>query len=106
MVHVSTRAAAEKLVDACQGYDLPPYVKFNDFKTWSEIGPPTGTLSHYPNKGDQVSVIPFAPAPREIADQIYSQAIAPKMVVRMVKGEAIAQTLDWASREIEGFSRN
>jgi len=28
------------------------------------------------------------------------------MVVRMVKGEPMAQTLDWASREIEGFSRN
>ena len=106
MVHVSTRAAAEKLVDACQGYDLPPYVKFNDFKTWDEQAPPKGTLSHYPNKGDQVSVIPFAPAPREIADQIYSQAIAPKMVVRMVKGEPIAQMLDWAAREIEGFARN
>ena len=58
MLHVSSRAAAEKLVDACQGYDLPPYVKFNDFKTWDEVSPPKGTLSHYPNRGDQVSIIP------------------------------------------------
>jgi len=106
MLHVSSRAAAEKLVDACQGYDLPPYVKFNDFKTWDEVSPPKGTISHYPNKGDQVSIIPFSPAPPAIADQIYTQAIASKMVVRMVKGEAIAQTLDWATREVGGFTRN
>ena len=106
MLHVSSRAAAEKLVEACQGYDLPPYTKFNDFKTWNDVVPPKGTLSHYPNRGDQNSIIPFAPAPPAIADQIYTQAIAPKMVVRMLKGEPMAQTLDWASREIEGFSRN
>jgi ABC-type glycerol-3-phosphate transport system substrate-binding protein len=106
MLHVSSREAAEKLVDACQGYDLPPYVKFNDFKTWDEVSPPKGTISHYPNKGDQVSIIPFSPAPPAIADQIYTQAIASKMVVRMVKGEPMAQMLDWATREVEGFTRN
>jgi ABC-type glycerol-3-phosphate transport system substrate-binding protein len=106
LLHVSSRAAAEKLVDACQGYDLPPYVKFNDFKTWDEVGPPRGTISHYPNKGDQVSIIPCSPAPPPIASQIYTQAIVPKMVLRLAKGELMPQTLDWASREIEGFSRN
>ena len=106
MLHVSNRAAAEKLVAAGDGFDVPPYVKFNDFKTWDEVSPPKGTISHYPNKGDQVAIIAFSPAPPAIADQIYNQGIAPKMVVRMLKGEPMAQTLDWASREIEGFSRN
>jgi ABC-type glycerol-3-phosphate transport system substrate-binding protein len=106
MLHVSSRAAAEKLVDACQGYDVPPYVKFNDFKTWNEVTPPKGTLSHYPNRGDQSSIIPFAPAPPAIADQIYTQAIAAKMVVRMLKGEAMEKTLEWATAEIGGFFRN
>ena len=105
MLHVSSRAAAEKLVAACDGYDLPPYVKFNDFKTWDEVGPPKGTLSHYPTKGDQVPIIPFAPAPPHIADQIYTQSIPAKMVVRLLKGEKMAQTLDWAEKEIEGFAR-
>ena len=59
-----------------------------------------------PTRATRSPIIPFAPAPPAIADQIYTQAIAPKMVVRMVKGEPMAQTLDWASREIEGFSRN
>jgi hypothetical protein len=105
LAHVSTRAAAEKLVDACQGYDVPPYVKFSDFKTWTDVTPPKGTLSHYPNRGDQSSIIPFAPAPPAIADQIYTQAIAPKMVVRMIKGEPMEKTLEWATAEIGGFFR-
>jgi ABC-type glycerol-3-phosphate transport system substrate-binding protein len=106
MAHVSTREAAMKLVDACQGYDLPPYVKFNDFKTWDEQEPPKGTLSHYPNKGDQQVIIPCAPAPPAIASQIYTQAIMPKMILRIAQGEALPKTLDWASKEIEGFARN
>jgi ABC-type glycerol-3-phosphate transport system substrate-binding protein len=105
LVHVSTRAAAEELVDACQGYDLPPFLKFNDFKTWDEQAPPKGTLSHYPNKGDQVVIVPCAPGPPQVAGQIYSQAIMPKMVLRMAGGEAMPKTLEWAAKEIEGYSR-
>jgi hypothetical protein len=45
---VTSRQAAERQVASSQGYDLPPYTKFNDFKTWKENGPPVGTLSHYP----------------------------------------------------------
>src|ERR1041385_7229908 len=49
LVHLSTRSAAEKMVAASGGYDLPSFAKFTDFKTWSEEGPPKGTLYHYPN---------------------------------------------------------
>jgi ABC-type glycerol-3-phosphate transport system substrate-binding protein len=105
MLHVSSRDAAEKLVAACQGYDLPPFVKFNNFATWNEEGPPKGTISHYPNRGDQVVVIPGAPAPALIAAQIYNQSIMPKMILRQAEGEPMAQTLGWAEREIEGFMR-
>ena len=105
MLHVSSRAAAEKLVAACQGYDLPPFVKFNDFKTWDEEGPPKGTLSHYPNKGDQIPIIPGAPAPPLIAAQIYNQSIMPKMILRVAQGEPVEKTLAWVEREIEGFMR-
>jgi ABC-type glycerol-3-phosphate transport system substrate-binding protein len=105
MLHVSSREAAEKLVAACQGYDLPPFVKFNDFKTWDEEGPPKGTLSHYPNKGDQEVIITGAPAPPLIASQIYTQAMLPKMVLRMLQGEPMDKTLAWAESEVEGFMR-
>jgi len=106
MAHVSTRQAAEKLVDACQGYDLPPFVKFSDIKTWDEQSPPKGTLSHYPNKGDQQIIVPAEPAPPQIASQIYNQAMMPKMILRLAGGEPMPKTLDWAAREIEGFARN
>jgi len=74
MAYVSTRAAAEKLVDASQGYDLPPFVKFSDIKTWDEQAPPKGTHSHYPNKGDQQVIVPCAPAPPSIAAQMRAHA--------------------------------
>ena len=106
MAYVSTRSAAAKLVDACQGYDLPPFVKFDDIKTWDEQAPSKGTLSHYPNKGDQKVIVPCAPAPPAIASQIYNQAIMPKMIPRVAQGEPSSKTLEWASREIVGFRRN
>ena len=106
MAYVSTRSAAAKLVDACQGYDLPPFVKFDDIKTWDEQAPPKGTLSHYPNKGDQKVIVPCAPAPPAIASQIYNQAIMPKMIPRVAQGEPSSKTLEWVSREIVGFRRN
>jgi ABC-type glycerol-3-phosphate transport system substrate-binding protein len=105
MLHVSTREAAEKLVAACQGYDLPPFVKFNGFKTWDEEGPPHGTLSHYPNKGDQIPMIPGAPASPLIAAQIYNQSIMPKMILKVAQGEPMEKTLAWAENEVEGFMR-
>src|SRR5215475_7818965 len=105
MQHVSTREAAEKLVAACQGYDLPPFVKFSDFRTWDEEGPPKGTLSHYPNKGDQVPIIPGAPASPLIAAQIYNQAIMPKMILKVAQGEPMEKTLTWPENEVEGFMR-
>ena len=38
LYHLSSRENAERLVAAGQGYDIPPYTKFNDFKTWEEEG--------------------------------------------------------------------
>src|SRR5262249_57115175 len=82
------------MVDAYQGYDLPPFVKFNDIKTWDEQAPPKGTLSHYPNKGDQEVIVPGAPAPPAIASQIYNQAIMPKMILRISQGKPSSKTLE------------
>jgi len=104
--HLSSRASAEKQVAASQGYDIPPYPKFTDFKTWDEEGPPKGSLSHYPIRGgDQVAGVVCSPAPPPIASQIWAQAIQGKMIVRQLKGEAMDKTLDWAAKEVEGFKR-
>ena len=63
--HLTSRQTAERQVAASQGYDIPPYSKFNDFKTWDEEGPPKGSISHYPIRGgDQVAGVTCSPAPR------------------------------------------
>jgi ABC-type glycerol-3-phosphate transport system substrate-binding protein len=107
IAHLSTRAAAERLIRASNGYDLPSFDSMNDFTTWDEQEPPKGTNSHYPNRkgGDQQFALAAAPAPAGIAAQIYSQAIMPKMILRYTQGEAMDKTIDWAVRELEGFSR-
>ncbi|MDX2159498.1 MAG: extracellular solute-binding protein [Hyphomicrobiaceae bacterium] len=107
IAHLSTRAAAERLITASNGYDLPSFDSMNNFTVWDEQEPPKGTNSHYPNKpgGDQQFALAAAPAPAGIAAQIYSQAIMPKMILRHRQGEAIDKTLDWAAKELEGFSR-
>ena len=107
IAHLSTRAAAERLIRASNGYDLPSFDSMNDFTIWDEQEPPKGTNSHYPNRkgGDQQFALAAAPAPAGIAAQIYSQAIMPKMIVRHFRGEPMEKTLDWAEAELEGFKR-
>jgi len=103
---LTLRQNAEKQVAAGQGYDIPPYTKFNDFKTWDEEGPPKGSISHYPIKGgDQKAGVVCSPAPPLIAAQIWAQSIQAQMVVRYAKGESMEKTMDWAAREVEGFKR-
>jgi ABC-type glycerol-3-phosphate transport system substrate-binding protein len=106
LLHISTRAAAEKMVAASQGYDIPAFAKFGDFKTWAEEGPPKGTLFHYPPKPGQILQVSGYPAPPKIAAQIYTQAIATKMVVKNTQGgESVDKVLGWAAAELEGFMR-
>ncbi len=103
---LAMRQNAEKQTAAGQGYDIPPYSKFNDFTTWETQGPPVGSLSHYPIKGgDQKAGVTCSPAPPLIAAQIWAQAVQAKMIVRYYKGEPLEKTLDWAANEVEGFKR-
>jgi ABC-type glycerol-3-phosphate transport system substrate-binding protein len=104
---LSTPEAAEKMVIASSGYDLPSFEKLTTFKTWAEESPPKGTLYHYPNPHNhQILSIAAAPAPHKIAEQIYTQGIQTQMIVRYYKGEAMEKTLAWAEGEIDGFMRN
>jgi ABC-type glycerol-3-phosphate transport system substrate-binding protein len=106
LVHLSTRSAAEKMVAASGGYDLPSFASFTSFKTWAEEGPPKGTLYHYPNPHNhQVLSISAAPAPPKIAYQIYTDGLQTKMVVRYMQGEPMEKTLAWAESEVEGYMR-
>lgn len=106
LLYLSSREAAEQLVAASQGYDIPGYPAFNDFKTWLEEGPPKGTLRHYPPGPDQILSIAAAPAPHKIAEQIYNQATITKMIARIVQGgDTIERAIAWAESELEGFMR-
>jgi len=106
LAYLASRPAAEKQVAASQGYDIPPYPKFNDFKTWEEEGPPKGALYHYPIRGgDQKAGVTCSPAPPLIAAQIWAQAIQCQMIVRYTKGESMDKVCDWAAMELEGFKR-
>jgi ABC-type glycerol-3-phosphate transport system substrate-binding protein len=107
LVFLSQAGAVEKMVAASGGYDLPSFANLTTLKVWAEEAPPKGTLYHYPNPHNhQTLSIAAAPAPHKIAEQIYTQAIQTQMIVRHAKGEAMEKTLDWAAKEIEGFSRN
>ncbi len=104
--HLATRESAEVMVKASKGYDIPPFAKFKNFATWSEIGPPKGTLYHYPDPhADQILAVAAMPSPHRIAEQIYTQAVMTKMVVRHAQGEAMEKTLAWAESEVEGYLR-
>jgi ABC-type glycerol-3-phosphate transport system substrate-binding protein len=106
LAHLSTAAAAEKMVNISGGYDLPSFEKLTTFKVWAEAEPPKGTLYHYPNPyNHQTLSIAAAPAPHKIAEQIYNQGTQTQMAVRYFKGEPLEKTLDWATSELEGFMR-
>jgi ABC-type glycerol-3-phosphate transport system substrate-binding protein len=101
------RSSVEQTVAASHGYDIPPFSGLHDFKTWAEEGPPKGTVYHYPPRGDVEMVIPYSPAPAQIANQIYAQATGPKMIAKCtVGGQSIDQAIAWAASELEGFSRS
>jgi ABC-type glycerol-3-phosphate transport system substrate-binding protein len=107
LVHLSQPEVIEKMVEASAGYDLPSFAKLTTLKTWAEIEPPKGTLYHYPNPHEhQILSVAAAPAPPQIAVQIYTQGLMTKMTVRHMQGEAMERTLAWAEGEIEGFMRN
>jgi ABC-type glycerol-3-phosphate transport system substrate-binding protein len=107
LLYLGQRPAVEQLVAASQGYDIPPFEKLRDFKTWAEQGPPAGTIYNYPPRGDAVPSISTAPAPPKIAVQIYTQATMTKMIARCTQqGQTVDQAIDWAAGELEGFMRS
>jgi ABC-type glycerol-3-phosphate transport system substrate-binding protein len=106
LTHLSQEASAQKMVEVSKGYDIPAFEKLTTFKVWSEVGPPPGTLYHYPNPHNhQILSIAAAPAPPKIAVQIYTQGVQTKMIVKHLQGEPMEKVLAWAEAEVEGFMR-
>ena len=106
--HLSQREQVAKMVEASVGYDTPPFATLTDLDTWSTVAPPKGTVFNYPVKPHHKAApsIAYAPAPPEIAVQMYTQGIGAKMIARMVQSkEPMDRVLAWAEEEIEGFKR-
>jgi ABC-type glycerol-3-phosphate transport system substrate-binding protein len=105
---LSEREQAEVMCTASHGYDIPPFQSMTDFKVWQAEGPPVGTVYNYPLRPQHKATVSIAaaPAPPDIAVQIYNQATMTKMVARMTQGgQSVEQALDWAQNEVEGFAR-
>jgi hypothetical protein len=107
--HLTQIEQVQKLVQASVGYDIPPFASmFDDIETWKTVGPPTGTVYNYPVRAhhNATANVAIAPAPAEIAVQIYNQGIQAKMIARLVQNnEPMDRVLSWAHQEVEGFKR-
>jgi ABC-type glycerol-3-phosphate transport system substrate-binding protein len=105
--YLSQRENVEARCVASQGYDLPPFASMNDFKVWDDVEPPKGTVYHYPIRPShhQENCIACAPAPPEIAVQIYNRGTVPTMPAKLQGGQSIKEVQAWAQDELEGFVR-
>ena len=107
LLHLAQREQVEPMGVAVQGYDIPAFQSMTDFKIWSEVGPPKGTIYNYPVRPwhDAEYFITGSSGPPEIAVQMWNRSVVPGMVGRMVAGQTIPQVIAWAKDEIGGFIR-
>ena len=107
ITYLSQRENVEARCAVSLGYDVPPFTSMTDFKVWDEVGPPKGTVYHYPirKSHNQVSHVAMAPAPPEIAVQAYNRGTLSTMFAKLQSGQSIKQVQDWAQDELEGFTR-
>jgi ABC-type glycerol-3-phosphate transport system substrate-binding protein len=90
---------------ATEGYDLPPQNSMMDFKVWSEVEPPKGVVYNYPLRpwNNAEFGIACAPAPADIAVQIYNAGVGPTMLAKLKGGASIKDVISWAQNQVEGF---
>ena len=102
------REQVEERENAVDGFDIPPFLSMSDFKIWSEIEPPRGTVYNYPIRPfhNATPSISAYPAPREVAVQMYNRGTVTTLVAKITKGgQSMGQALSWAQDELEGFKR-
>jgi ABC-type glycerol-3-phosphate transport system substrate-binding protein len=101
------REQVEERTTVVEGFNLPPQVSMSDFKVWSEVEPPKGTMYNYPIRpwhGSKPSLAAY-PAPPDIAVQIFNRATIPTMWAKLHSGQSIPQVTAWAKDEVQGFMR-
>jgi ABC-type glycerol-3-phosphate transport system substrate-binding protein len=107
LAHLLQRENVEKMVNASIGYDVPSFESMRNFKIWEQVEPPKGVVYHYPPRDNrQVVWMAGAPAPANIAQQMYTQSIMTKMIAKYAQsGEPLDKVLGWAASELEGYQR-
>ena len=97
----------EARCNASLGYDVPPFESMTDFKIWDEVEPPKGTVYHYPIRAShhQKNWIAVAPAPPEIAVQVYNRGTLSTMLAKLKSGSSIKDVQNWAADELAGMTR-
>ncbi len=107
IAYLCQREQVEERCNASLGYDIPPFASMTDFKIWDEVEPPKGTVYHYPirKSQQQENCIAVAPAPPDVAVQIYNRGTLSTMFAKLQGGQSIKQVQDWAQDELEGFAR-
>jgi hypothetical protein len=105
--YLSDRAQVQERPTAELGYDIPPFASMQDFKIWEEVGPPHGMVYHYPVRASDHAQadVAGAPAPPEIAVQIYNSGIMPLMLAKLFTGNSITETIGWAEEQLGAFVR-
>ncbi|HEX3863613.1 MAG TPA: ABC transporter substrate-binding protein [Stellaceae bacterium] len=106
LLYLSTRDAMEKLLQAGQGFDVPPFEKLTDSTVWANAEPPKGTLYNFPPRDDVIVSVACRPAPPQIGVQMYAQGIMSKMIAQCTQeGKSIDEAITFAERELEGYMR-
>jgi ABC-type glycerol-3-phosphate transport system substrate-binding protein len=108
MAFLMQREQVEEREIAVEGFDIPPFISMSDFKIWSEVEPPRGTVYNYPIRPfhNATPSISAYPAPRDIAVQIYNRATVTTLVGKIARGgQSMNEALNWAQEELEGFNR-
>jgi len=106
LLYLSSRDAIGKLMEAGQGFDVPPFEKLNDFGIWAAAEPPKGTLYNFPPRGEVIVSVAGYPAPAKIGVQMYSQGTMCKMIAQCTqKGKSIEEAIAFCEGELEGYMR-
>ncbi len=105
MTFLMDRAQVEQREPYTVGYDIPPQNSMMNFKIWEEVEPPKGTVYNYPIRPwhQAEPSISAAPAPADIAVQIYNRGVLPIMLAKLKNGSSIKDVLAWTNNEVQGF---
>jgi ABC-type glycerol-3-phosphate transport system substrate-binding protein len=105
--HLMQRPQIEERDAVCEGFNLPPQTSMSDFKIWSEVQPPKGTMYNYPIRPwhNSLPSVSAYPSPPEYAIPITTRAVIPAMWARLHSGQSINEVIAWSKDEIEGLVR-